>query len=85
MKRYAQVSSPVSIESKSYPFRLHSGGEIDVQRLLVAVCGLLSAFVGPMLRTPSDIATCPSKSDKWWFEKPPRSKRRDDPESPADL
>ena len=41
--------------------------------------------MGPMLRTPTDIATCPSKSDKWWFEKPTRLKHRDRPERPANL
>ena len=70
---------------KSYPFRLHSGGEVHGQSPLVAVCGLLSAFVGPILRTLSNIATCPSKSDKWWFEKPQESKRRDHPERDADF
>ena len=67
---------PCQSNPKRYPFRPHSGGEIHRQSLLVAVCGLLSAFVRPMLRTPSDIATCPSKSDKWFFEKSPIEKQR---------
>ena len=76
---------PCQSNPKSCPFRPHSSGEIHGQSLLATVCGLLSVFVGPMLLTPSDIATCLSKSDKWWFEKLPGSKHRDYPERPADL
>ena len=76
---------PCQTSPKSYPFRPHNGGEIHGQSLFVAVYGLLSAFVGPMLLTPSDIATCPSKSVKWWFEKHQESKHRDHPERPTDL
>ena len=56
---------PWQSNPKFYPFCLHSGGEIRGQSPLVAVCGLLSAFMGTILRTHSNIVTCPSKSDKW--------------------
>ena len=70
---------------KSYPFHLHSGGGIHGQSLLIAVCGLLSVFIGSILRTLSDIATFPSKSDEWWFERPQESKHRDHPENRQSL
>ena len=75
---------PCKSNPKSYPFVL-----IATVKFMAgsARCRLRSSvsIVGPMLRIPSDIATCPSKSDKWWFEKTPGSKRRDHPERPADL